>query len=61
MTRRLAVELGVEQGWSKYVGPAGRFLGMDRFGTSGPVGGLLKLYGFTIEHVVAAAKELLSS
>jgi transketolase len=34
---------------------------MDRFGTSGPVGGLLKLYGFTIEHVVAAAKELLSS
>jgi transketolase len=57
--RRVAVELGVEQGWSKYVGPAGRFLGMDHFGTSGPVGGLLKLYGFTVERVVAAAKELL--
>jgi transketolase len=57
--RRVAVELGVEQGWSKYLGPAGRFLGMDHFGTSGPVGGLLKLYGFTVEHVVAAAKQLL--
>ncbi len=28
VTRRLAVELGIEQGWCKYLGPGGRFLGM---------------------------------
>jgi transketolase len=57
--RRLAVEAGVEQGWSKYVGPSGRFLGMEGFGTSGPVGAVFKHFGFTVEHVVATAKELL--
>jgi transketolase len=59
VTCRLAVELGVEQGWSKYLGPAGRFLGMSTYGLSGPVGSLMKHFGFTVENVVAAAKELL--
>jgi transketolase len=56
-TCRVAVELGVEQGWSKYLGPRGRFLGMSQFGTSGPVGALMKHFGFTVDHVVAIAKE----
>ncbi|MGA2617745.1 MAG: transketolase [Thermoguttaceae bacterium] len=59
VTRRLAVELGIEQGWCKYLGPGGRFLGMRSFGESAPVGVLLKHYGFTVDNVVAAAKELL--
>ncbi len=57
VTARVAVELGIEQGWCKYLGPRGRFLGMRGFGASAPVGVLLKHFGFTVENVVAAAKE----
>ncbi len=57
VTARVAVELGIEQGWCKYLGPRGRFLGMTGFGASAPVGVLLKHFGFTVEHVVALAKE----
>ncbi|HEY2558460.1 MAG TPA: transketolase [Caldimonas sp.] len=57
---RLAVELGVEQGWSRYVGERGRMVGVDRFGASAPAQLLLKEYGFTVEHVVDAAREVLT-
>ncbi len=58
VTRRVAVELGVKQGWEKYIGPCGQFIGMCGFGASAPVGVLLKHFGFTVENVVAAAKKL---
>ena len=61
VTARVGVELGIEQGWSKYLGPRGRFLGMSGFGASAPVGVLLKHFGFTVEHVVALAKEAIQS
>jgi transketolase len=57
--RRVAVELGVKQGWEKYIGPHGQFIGMCGFGASAPVGALLKHFGFTVENVVAAAKKSL--
>jgi transketolase len=56
VTRRVAVEMGVEQGWRKYIGDSGRFIGMSSFGASAPAGVLLKHFGFTVENVVAAAK-----
>ena len=56
VTARVVVELGVEQGWEKYLGPHGRFVGMKGFGASAPIGVLLKHFGFTPEAVVAAAK-----
>ena len=59
VTARVAIELGVEQGWCKYIGPGGRFIGMSDFGASGPIGVLLKHFGITTEAVVAAAKQLL--
>jgi transketolase len=55
--RRVAVELGIEQGWCKYIGRCGRFLGINHFGASAPVGVLLKHYGFTVENLVKLAKE----
>jgi len=58
-TARLAVELGVRQGWDRYIGPAGDMLGLDRFGASAPAGELLARYGFTVEAVVERAKRLL--
>jgi transketolase len=54
---RVAVELGIEQGWCKYLGEGGRFLGMTSYGASAPVGVLLKHFGFTVENLVSLAKE----
>ncbi len=56
LTARVGVEAGVELGWSKYIGPAGRFIGMDGFGESAPFKVLLKHFGFAVENVVAQAK-----
>jgi transketolase len=55
VTARVAVEAGVSQGWEKYVGPTGRFVGMSTFGASAPVSALFKHFGFTVERVVAEA------
>jgi len=60
VTARVGVELGVEQGWQKYLGPGGRFIGMSSFGASAPAGVLMKHFGLTVEDVVAAAKESLA-
>jgi transketolase len=59
VTARLAVEAGIEQGWEKYLGPGGRFIGMKSFGASAPGGALFAHFGFTVANVVKQAKELL--
>jgi transketolase len=60
VTARVAVEAGVTEGWWRFVGPQGRVIGVDRFGESAPAGELFKHYGFTVDNVVAAAKEILN-
>jgi transketolase len=57
---RLAVELGVSQGWDRYVGPGGDMLGIDHFGASAPADVLLREFGFTVANVVARARALLA-
>lgn len=59
VTARLAVELGVAQGWHRYVGDHGDMLGIERFGASAPADILLREYGFTVDNVVVKAKALL--
>jgi transketolase len=56
---RLAVELGVAQGWERYVGDAGAMLGIDRFGASAPADVLLREYGFTVDSICSRARALL--
>jgi len=56
---RLAVELGVAQGWDRYIGTRGDMLGVERFGASAPAEVLLREYGFTVDQVCARAKALL--
>jgi transketolase len=51
----------VTLGWDRYVGPAGRAIGMSTFGASAPYQDVQKKFGFTVENVVAAAKDVLSS
>ncbi len=58
---RVAVEAGVEQGWSKYLGCRGRFVGMKGFGASAPFGQLMKHFGLTADRVVSEAKAALAA
>ena len=56
---RLAVEQGSVLGWDRYVGPAGRVIGMKTFGASAPLKELDRKFGFEPERVVATAMEVL--
>jgi transketolase len=57
---RVAVEQASTFGWSRYVGPAGGIIAMKTFGASAPLKELQRKFGFTPDHVVAAAKEQLA-
>ena len=59
VTARVAVEAGIADFWYKYVGFGGRIVGMTTFGESAPAELLFKEFGFTVENVVAKAKEIL--
>jgi len=58
---RLAVEAGCPYGWERYTGKQGKIIGIERFGASAPGEELFQEFGFTVEHVIKDAKELLSS
>ena len=59
--KRLAVELGVSQGWEKWVGCEGEILGIDHYGASAPYQIILEKFGFTVENIVKIAEKLLRS
>jgi len=56
---RLAVEAGVAQGWSRYVGEEGGVIAIDRFGASAPHRTLFESFGFTADRIVERALEIL--
>lgn len=60
VTARVAVEAGVSQGWEKYIGPAGRFVGMTGYGASAPYKQLYEKFGITVDQVIAEAKAALA-
>lgn len=59
VTLRLAVEMGGELGWDRYVGVEGRTITMASFGASAPLARLAEKFGFTVDNVVKVAKEML--
>ncbi|MEE9424520.1 MAG: transketolase [Methylococcales bacterium] len=59
VTKRIAVEAGVTDGWWKYVGTNGKIVGLDRFGESAPAGDLFKEFGFTADNVVSNVEAVL--
>jgi transketolase len=59
VTARVSVEMAATFGWDRYVGPKGKSIGMHSFGASAPLKDLLKKFGFEVENVVAAAKQVL--
>jgi transketolase len=59
VTARVAVEQASTFGWERYVGQAGRILGMKTFGASAPLKELLRKYGFEPERVTDVVREML--
>ena len=59
-TKRIIVEAGVKFGWGSYVIDSSktRFVTLDHYGESGPYKVLADHFGFTVENVLAKAKEL---
>ncbi len=60
VTARVAVEQAAVLGWSQYIGPKGRVIGMRRFGASAPLKDLQKKFGFTADAVAQAAHDLVA-
>ena len=57
VSARVSVEMGSVIGWDRYVGTYGAKIGMHTFGSSAPLRDLLKMFGFTPDAIVTAAKE----
>ncbi|MFB6709863.1 transketolase [Streptomyces sp. NPDC056333] len=58
---RVAVEAGIGLTWYRYVGDAGRIVSLKHFGASADAKVLFREFGFTGEHVAAAARESLAN
>jgi transketolase len=54
---RVSVEAGSGIGWDHYIGREGGRIVMTTFGASAPYKDLFREFGFTVEHVIAAAKQ----
>ena len=61
VSRRVAIEAGVSNGWWQYVGQSGRIVGLDRFGASAPASELFEYFGFSVDNVLKIARELLAT
>ncbi len=59
VSARIAVEAGIKLGWEHYVGLNGKIIGMETFGASAPGPVLYEKFGFTVEKIIEAAKDLL--
>ncbi|HEX9028951.1 MAG TPA: transketolase C-terminal domain-containing protein, partial [Anaerolineales bacterium] len=56
---RMSVEVGVAQGWEKWVGDQGYTLALSRFGASAPYKVIYEHLGFTVENIIHQAQEML--
>jgi transketolase len=58
-TAKVAVEAAVREGWDRYIGSHGRFVGMHGFGASGPYKNVYKHFSLTPEAAAEAARAAL--
>jgi transketolase len=56
---RVSIEAASTFGWHRWIGDAGRAVGLDRFGASAPAEVLYEKLGITADAVVAEAKRLI--
>ena len=57
VTARVACEAGIRMSWDRYLGFAGRFVGMEAFGASGPYDLVYTKFFITADAVEKAARE----
>ena len=57
--KRVSMEAGVTDYWTKYVGLDGASVGINTYGESAPGGKLFEHFGFTVENVVKTVKSVL--
>ena len=57
---RVSVEAGVAMSWHDLVGEAGECVSLEHFGASAPYQVIFEQFGFTPDHVVAAARASLA-
>ncbi|WP_144752649.1 transketolase [Bartonella saheliensis] len=53
---KVAIEAAVAQGWDRFIGCDGVFIGMEGFGASGTIDDLYTHFGLTFENVVATVE-----
>lgn len=58
--KRIAIEAGASLSWYRYVGDAGEIIGLDRFGLSAPGEEVMRVFGFTVDHICATARGMLN-
>ncbi|SDB02696.1 transketolase [Bauldia litoralis] len=58
---KVAIEAAIRQGWDRFIGNRGVFIGMDRFGASGPYKELYAKFGITAEAAAKAALDRLTA
>ncbi|GAB3943899.1 transketolase [Corynebacterium tapiri] len=58
---RVSVEAGLAMPWHKYIGDAGRHVGLEHFGASAAYEKLFEEFGITADAVVSAARESISA
>ncbi len=57
--KRVTVEAASPMGWQRWAGDEGTIIGLDHYGASAPGEEIMQHFGFTVEHVTAAALRLL--
>ena len=58
ISNKVSVEAASTFGWTRWVGASGSSLGLDHFGASAPSDILFEKFGFTVEDVVKAARNV---
>ncbi|GAB2474267.1 transketolase [Luteococcus sediminum] len=59
VTKRISIEAGIAQGWSKYVGFDGASISIESFGASASGTVIFEKLGFTVDNVVETAKKVI--
>ena len=60
LTKRIAIEAGIQQGWERYLGEKGIFIGLQDFGISAPGKEVFQHFGITKENLLEKAKAFYS-
>ena len=55
---KVSIEVGIAQGWHKYIGDTGLAISLEHYGASADAKRLFKEFGFSVESVVSQVKKL---